>query len=118
MEIFLLIIAMVWLIFATLSDIKTKEIPNWLNYSLIILSILTYSLISLKARSIIPLAYSIAAFIAFFVIGSIMYYSKQWGGGDAKLLAALGAAFPVYPEILKNYFTPKFETSFFPTTLL
>lgn len=118
MEIFLISIVLVWLIFATLSDIKTKEIPNWLNFSLIIFSILVYSLISLKSKSVFPLLYSVITFITFFIIGSIMYYSKQWGGGDAKLLAALGAALPVYPEILKRYFTPKFETAFFPTTII
>lgn len=30
---------MVWLIFATLSDLKSREIPNWLNFSLIIFAL-------------------------------------------------------------------------------
>ena len=36
-EVFLAIIAIIWLIFASISDIKTHEVPNWLTYSLIII---------------------------------------------------------------------------------
>ena len=33
-----------------------------------------------------------------------MYYTKQWGGGDTKLLIPLGIIFSTYPEL--NYFNP------------
>ncbi|MFH1376111.1 MAG: A24 family peptidase [Candidatus Woesearchaeota archaeon] len=118
MEIFLLIIAFVWLIIATVTDIKTKEIPNWINYSLIIVALVTYSLISIKSNSITPILFSIITGAAFFILGSLMYYAKQWGGGDAKLLAAIGTTFPIYPTILENIFTPKFQAPYFPITIL
>ena len=39
LEIFLIILALVWLIFAVVSDLRTREIPNWLNFSLIIFAL-------------------------------------------------------------------------------
>jgi Flp pilus assembly protein protease CpaA len=118
MEIFILTIALLWLIIATISDIKTQEIPDWLNFSLITIALLSYSLISIKTNTIKPLLYSIAFLILFFFIGSLMYYTKQWGGGDAKLLAALGASFPFYPQILTKIFSPKLSPAIFPAILL
>lgn len=41
-----------------------------------------------------------------------MYYTKQWGGGDAKLLMGLGIIFATYPVSLLNYFNPKFGVPF------
>ena len=38
-EIFLIILALIWLIFAVISDLKTREVPNWLNFSLIIFAL-------------------------------------------------------------------------------
>ncbi|MEM0473447.1 MAG: prepilin peptidase, partial [Candidatus Aenigmatarchaeota archaeon] len=37
-----------------------------------------------------PLIYSLTAGIGFLVFGLFMYYTGQWGGGDAKLLSAMG----------------------------
>lgn len=34
----LLAVAFIWIIFAVISDIKTKEVPNWVNFSLIIIA--------------------------------------------------------------------------------
>lgn len=171
MELFIITIALIWLIAATILDIKTKEIPNWINFSLAAIAIITYSitsaktniathsiltliavlvlisalyfyskeekkkekikgislfliiaiiflLVSYKTNSINLLFYSVATFSAFFILGTALYYLKQWGGGDAKLLAALGAAFPVYPQILQNIFSPKFGTEYFPLIIL
>ena len=37
--IFLGILALVWIVFATIQDIKSREIANWLNFSLIIFAL-------------------------------------------------------------------------------
>ncbi|MBU2612631.1 MAG: prepilin peptidase [Nanoarchaeota archaeon] len=36
---FLLGLALIWIVFATFSDIKSREIPNWLNFSLIVFAL-------------------------------------------------------------------------------
>ena len=103
LEIILLTVVGMWLIAATISDIKTKEIPNWLNFSLVIIAFSIFSIKSISQESINPLLKSITYFLIFLIIGNIMYYTKQWGGGDSKLLIALGAAIPVYPGFLLNF---------------
>ena len=45
-------------------------------------------------------------FGAMFLLGVIIYYTKQWGGGDAKLLMGLGAVFGTKPYYVSE--TPYF----------
>jgi prepilin signal peptidase PulO-like enzyme (type II secretory pathway) len=102
---------------ATISDIKTKEIPNWLNFSLILVSFAIFSIKSFSEISFNPILKSINYFLIFLIIGNVMYYTKQWGGGDSKLLMAMGAALPIYPPFLLNFFNPKITNSL-PITFL
>lgn len=79
------------LIIGTLTDIKVREVPDWINYAGIFagLSIrLIYSLHSFDWSFILEGLFGFGVFLA---IGIIMFYSGQWGGGDSKLLMALGA---------------------------
>jgi len=86
-----IIAAVLALVIASYTDIKTREVPDWLNYSLIIFGLggrLMYSLASFDWSYIIQ---GIAGFIAFLVVALIMFYMGQWGGGDSKMLMGLGA---------------------------
>ncbi len=94
--VFLVVVALVALVFATFVDIKTREVPDWLNFSLIAIGLgsrLIYSLISSDYGFIL---YGLFGFSVFFVLANLMYYTKQWGGGDSKLLMGLGAMFGNY----------------------
>ena len=101
LDIILLGIVLIWLVAATIIDIKIKEVPNWLSFSLILIAIIISLLKSITQNNIAPLKLSIISFSIFLILGSIMYYTKQWGGGDTKLLVGIGAALPIYPETLK-----------------
>ena len=98
----LIIVAFIWMIFATISDIKTKEVPNWLNFSLIIIAFSLRAFQSLIFKNLFYFLFGVIGFIVFFIIANLMYYTKQWGGGDAKLLMGLGIIFATYPESLLN----------------
>ena len=111
-ELILVIIALIWLIFATYFDIKTQEIPDWLTYSLIIIAIVLKLLHSLATNEWNFFYYGLLGGLIFFAIGSLMYYTKQWGGGDTKLLAGLGIAFTSYPRFLLNYLNPNLNFPF------
>lgn len=75
-------------------DLRTTEIPDELPYAMIVIAMLLYGYQSLAAWSVWPLAWSAAVGAAFFGFGFIMYRVGQWGGGDAKLLAAIGCLLP------------------------
>mgnify|MGYP001602200933 FL=1 len=111
-DVLLFIIALVWLIFASISDLKTREVPDWLSYSLIIIGFGNALLKSLILGDIKFLFYSLAAFSLVFLFSALLYYTKQWGGGDVKLIAGLVTLFPVYPEELLNYFGPNLDIPF------
>jgi len=117
-EVFLAIIAIIWLIFASISDIKTHEVPNWLTYSLIIIGFSSALLKSILFKNVSFLFYSIFTFGLFFLFSLLLYYTKQWGGGDVKLLAGLVTLFPVYPEELLNYLNPNLNMPFILTLVI
>ena len=105
-EFLLIITAVIWLVFASITDIKSREVPDWISFSLIIISISLLLINSITQNNfkllISPLIYG----LIFTLISFAMYYTKQWGGGDTKLLIPLGIIFSSYPEVLSNYFTP------------
>lgn len=90
----LLIIAVVWLIAATITDIKKREVANWLSFSLITIALITRAAESIIAWDLGPLTTSITGLGIFFIIANVLYYGKIFAGGDAKLLIALGAIIP------------------------
>ncbi len=112
MEAIILILLLIGLTIATYSDIKTKEVPNWLNFSIIISLFSFYLFSSLISNNWNILIISLIGFGIFFTIGNIMYYTKQWGGGDSKILMMIGAAIPEYPEFLLKYFNPSLNMNF------
>jgi len=108
----ILIITIIWLLIATISDIKTKEVPNWITYSLVIIALAIYSFKSIHYHTFKPILTSLIGLVVFSILGTLMYYSKQWGGGDTKLLFGLGAALPDYPLILNDILTPNLNIPF------
>ncbi len=96
---FLLVIAFIALVFASIVDIKTREVPNWLSYSLIIIGLGSRLIYSLILSDFSFILYGLLGLAVFFVFANFMYYTKQWGGGDGKLLMGLGAMFGSYNSI-------------------
>ncbi|MEK6948207.1 MAG: A24 family peptidase [Nanoarchaeota archaeon] len=107
---FLIVVALIYLIFASITDIKTREVPNWLNYSLIAIGLGSRAIYSIITNDRSYLLYGLIGLGIFFIIANVMYYAKQWGGGDAKLLMGMGAMFGNYGGI--KYLTPVFDLPF------
>jgi len=101
--IFLSVLAIIWLVFAVVQDLRMREIANWLNFSLIIFALgfrFFYSLFSLGNfqffyQGLIGLG-------IFFVLGNLFYYGKLFAGGDAKLMIALGVVLPFSSNFSSN----------------
>ncbi len=77
----------------SLTDIRKHEVPDWLNYGLLAFGIGANALLSLAFWDWTYLAYSLLGLLVFFAIAFFMFYAGQWGGGDSKMLLALGAVF-------------------------
>jgi Flp pilus assembly protein protease CpaA len=91
-EIFLILLAGVWLAFATACDFRKREIPDWVSFSLIAFSLAYRAFVSILGWQdfFTP---GIVGLAIFFVIGEGIY-RIGFGGGDAKLLMALGTILP------------------------
>ncbi len=85
------IIILAGLIIGSLTDIKTREIPDALNFSLIGIGLLSGLLLSIFHSSSYYLANSFLGFLAGAIIGLLLFYTGQWGGGDAKMVMGIGA---------------------------
>ena len=112
LEVFFIFLILIYLIIASIYDIRTREIPDFLSFSLIGIA-LTIAL----AKSIYFLTFSfivqsLFGLLVFVILSFFLYYTKQWGGGDAKMLMAIGAALPLYPEYLIQYFSPNLNLPF------
>ncbi|MFC1710557.1 prepilin peptidase [Nanoarchaeota archaeon] len=96
-------LALIWMIFATMQDIKTREVANWINFSLIIFALgfrFFYSLFQSDGFNFF--FQGLIGFVIFFIMGNLFYYSKVFGGGDAKLMYALGAILPFSASFIVN----------------
>jgi len=88
----LLTITLVVILIASYTDIKTREVPDWLNYSLIASALGIRGVISLVYLDYHPITYGLIGLAAMFLLALLLFQTGQWGGGDAKLLMGVGAA--------------------------
>lgn len=100
---FLFILAGAWMLFAAVHDFRTREIPNWGNFSLIAVALAYRAFYSISSGRPEFFFYGAAGTIFFVGLGFALYYGRAFAGGDAKLLMALGAILPF--EGLSSYLT-------------
>ena len=100
--IFLVVLALAWIIFASIQDLRKREVSNWLNFSLIAFALGFRFFYSLFSESWQFLFQGLIGLGIFFVLGSLMYYGKLFAGGDAKLMIALGAVLPFSISFYSN----------------
>ena len=101
------------LLIGSITDLKTREVPDWINYGLIISGLglnLLFSAVHSDPSFIIN---SIIGLAIFFGIAYIMFYAGQWGGGDSKMIMGLGAMI----GIDVSFQEPQFLLGFFVNTL-
>jgi len=96
---FLFALALVWTLFATIQDIKSREVANWLNFSLIAFALAYRAFYATINQDYHFFLLGLAAFAIFFALAYVFYYIKAFAGGDAKLLMGLGIILPY-----KDYF--------------
>src|SRR3989344_4776236 len=104
LEILLFTYALIVLILSTITDLKRREVLDTANIALFSISLITIIIYSLITLSFSPLMSSIKTFIPLTILAFALYYLRQWGGGDTKLLIALSIplAFPLKEQLFLN----------------
>ena len=103
--IFLSVLAVVWITFAVVQDLKKREIANWLSFSLIIFALgfrFFYCLFSQTTQGFAFFYQGLIGLGIFFVLGNLFYYGRMFAGGDAKLMIALGVILPFSENFFVN----------------
>jgi Flp pilus assembly protein protease CpaA len=76
---------------ATITDLRTREVPDTVSYGLIAIGVLGGLVVALARQDLWFFLERIFGLLVGLVIGAIAYYTRQWGGGDAKLIIGIGA---------------------------
>ncbi len=76
---------------ASWRDLKEREVPDLISLGLLAVGILSAVAIAIVERNPFLIVPSVVGALAGWLIGIALYYARQWGGGDAKLLAGVGA---------------------------
>lgn len=90
----LVLVLLIWTIYAIFQDLRKREIANWINFSLIAFGLfyrLTYFVYN---NDFLFFLSGLAGLGIFILIGNLFYYTNLFGGGDAKLLMAYGVLLP------------------------
>jgi len=93
--IFLIVLGLVYLIFASIQDVRKTEVANWLSFSLIAFALGFRFFYSLFTENFMFFYQGLIGLGIFFVLGNLLYYGRLFAGGDAKLMIALGTVLPL-----------------------
>lgn len=83
---------------AAIIDLKTTEVPDNIPYTMAASAVVLKLLYSIHTNNFSYLVDSVIVGMAYLIFGFLLYYTGQWGGGDAKVLAAIGFLLPSIPS--------------------
>ena len=100
--IFLFCLGLIWTFFASIQDLRTSEISDWINYGFVIFALGFRLFFAIFQGEMNFFYQGLIGFGIFFLLGNLFYYSRMFAGGDAKLFMGLGAVLPLNFNFLKN----------------
>ncbi len=100
--IFLVVLGILWLSFASVCDLRSREIPNWVSFSLILFAMSFRFFYSLFNWNFDFFYSGLIGFGIFFCLGNLFYYGRVFAGGDGKLMIAMGAVLPLSFSFISN----------------
>ena len=87
MDVLILIVPVGLLLIATWCDLRTREIPDWISVALVLIGITAAGFGWAGVRWWMVLS----GLLLGFLIGLALFHFAGFGGGDAKLIAGIGA---------------------------
>lgn len=105
------------LVLGSYLDFRTREVPDIVNYGLLVTGLGIALLASIVFWDGSYLFASLFGFLFCFLFACLMFYTGQWGGGDAKMLMALGALLGLPFSQVRSLFFLDFSFLSFPSLL-
>lgn len=94
-EAVLISVTLLALLIASYTDFRTREVPDWLSYGLIFAALGIRGVFSVEFGWSLLLS-GIVGLLICLALSTLFYYTRQWGGGDSKMLMAMGAVIGVH----------------------
>ncbi len=88
------VLGAVLLSIATITDIRTREVPDWLSYGFILIGLVINTVFSLVFTDVSFILFSVTMSCFSFITMYILWRFGIFGGGDVKLLTALSSVIP------------------------
>jgi Flp pilus assembly protein protease CpaA len=85
------IISLVAVMAGSVTDFQRREVPDWINYGLIIVGLGIRLLFSIYHAEYTYIIDGILGLGLFYLLALGLFYTGQWGGGDSKMLMGLSA---------------------------
>ena len=104
-------ISLIALFIGSVTDLRTREVPDWINYGLIISGVGLNLLFSIIYSTYYFIINSVIGLAVFFGLAYVMFYSGQWGGGDSKMMIGLGAMIGIDVSFTTSQFLVGFFTN-------
>jgi len=101
-NLFLVVLALIWIIGAVLQDLKKREVDNLWNFSLIAFALAYRLAVSIFSGNYWFILNGLIGLVIFFGLHNLFYYARLFAGGDAKLLMALGTILPLSYDWIIN----------------
>ena len=111
-ELLSLSIALIGSLAAGIWDLKTTDIPDKIPHLMMVAGVAIAVAESVLQSNYWILFSSLISGGSLFAIGFLMYYFGQWGGGDAKILSAIGFLIPSIPSQFPGKIILPFPISF------
>ena len=94
-NLFLIAVAIFWLVIASIQDFKGREVENWWTFSLIAFVLVFRAFVSVSEVNAVYFICGLIGLGFGFILMNAFYYGRMFGGGDAKMLMALGTIIPL-----------------------
>lgn len=92
-DLILISVGLIGLAVGSFTDFERREVPNWLNFGLIGAGLGVRAIGAVIDNNVMIFFAGLIGLAVMAILGEGLYYSRQWGGGDTKLLMGLGALF-------------------------
>ncbi|WP_407377712.1 prepilin peptidase [Methanobrevibacter sp.] len=90
-----IIVTVLFVILASIFDIKRNIVPDWLNFSLISFGLISNLILTFVTSNVKYILSSFILMVVTFYITKMLWKLKMWGGGDVKLFTSIATAIPI-----------------------
>ncbi len=92
------------LLIASIEDLKTREVPDYVSYTLIGSGVFIRIMWFLFERNVSVIFWVPTSFLVLGGFSYMLYKSGQWGGGDVKIMAGVGVLLSSFPGEIIPFF--------------